>query len=400
MLESQLEDIQDDNTARQLIMRAFKELTFNNHSFLAFLYDELCESHFNEIRLWNKLNPNPIVLYRGTLYRGEDRGPYLTDAGEPGIFKTGFEPLKKIHYIEQAICVNTGSYGVSTSKDFNKVKHYPYVYKIEYYGTLGVDVCATQSARGGTLIDPETRLNLSFLKEVNILGYVPPHAIKGCLENKRFLGAIEHKTYKNGNFNNEMAMQENQFTRERLACAFNEPGINIAEPEKAQLGNIAVADIDILLQKITHLCNAMDKDKQSAPYQEIAKNLQALKAKSDLLFTDLSEHRQFKAKRTLELTYELSKCTLDFLEQRQEKMPDPNAFKSNMHEITNKYFDIMQYHKSLWGKIGRALWEITLCVPIVSIPFVLFYTRKNRGGLGKTDTEALVCQINSSCGWV
>lgn len=169
------------NTITAFLTNLNVEGKINNHSFTAYLIDELVRS--DPESNWEKLYPKPIVFYQGILYRGTLQKP--EDAFANGMTSS---VSKKI----EAYCNDTNcSTGVSTSTEKSIAQKYKtsvfqtaygahyehgYLYKINYRGHGGVDIIETLKARG-----QNCRAAIAAHKqEVNIVGTVKPEDIVGC----------------------------------------------------------------------------------------------------------------------------------------------------------------------------------------------------------------------------
>ena len=100
-----LKNTSDEEQAKRIIFNLFLKRPFNNHSFLAYLYDELLITHPALIPDLNLYNPRSLVCYEGTLYRGVLKGPKT-------VFKEGFRLPDKISSLEESIRLITGHAGV------------------------------------------------------------------------------------------------------------------------------------------------------------------------------------------------------------------------------------------------------------------------------------------------
>ena len=189
-LHEQLEkDTSDDQLpAIRAIKEHFGKTKWHNHSFNNYLLDEIRSAANDEtwsdvLRLYDK---NPIVYYRGILFRG--CGTPCSFAFTQGLV----EPNTAISleaYIDHA----SGSIGLSTSKEFEVAYgyalpqvhlqndyepwwHSSYVYVIDYQGDYGIDLEATFKAR-----QQGFAANFAHNKaEINIIKKVSPDDIVGA----------------------------------------------------------------------------------------------------------------------------------------------------------------------------------------------------------------------------
>lgn len=224
----------DNVGAQKAIIQYLKQNPQNNHSFAAYLLDELV-SHFPADN-WKQHNQRSVVFYQASeenphLYRGDTRHPNQ-------IFREGFKLRKKSKKMEDYAGTANLEYGVSTTKDKMKAKHYSnhivharvagvppthiqgYVYVIDPRGLPGVDILETWQSR------PQNKGNrftqwfgmAQDKQEVNFATDIPASSIVGYL---KFEANGEIKLHRNPVYNltesitdeTNVQMRERIFTR-------------------------------------------------------------------------------------------------------------------------------------------------------------------------------------------
>lgn len=224
----------DNAGAKEAIIQYLQNNPQNNHSFAAYLLDELVSQL--PIDNWKQHNQRSVVFYQASqerphLYRGDTRPPEV-------IFREGFKLRKKSKKMEDYAGTANLEYGVSTTKDKLKAKHYSnhivharvagvppthiqgYVYVIDPRGLPGVDILETWQSR------PQNRSNrltqwfgmAQDKQEVNFAADIPASNILGYLKFEannqiKLVGNAAYQPPVNATCGDEVQMREKVFAR-------------------------------------------------------------------------------------------------------------------------------------------------------------------------------------------
>jgi hypothetical protein len=181
-LESILRDeSKSDKDSQQAIIDYLKakSTVYYNHSFSMYLLDQL-EQRFPGYD-WQQYNPQSVVFYHGTLYRGCPNDP-------KEVFKAGLKATYPVRDPNKVVSIATLGNGIATSKDWpiarQYVSHYGeytgyiggFLYHINYRGNEGVDIAKTMAKRGDWI----SYFFCAEKREVSIMHRIMPKDIIGC----------------------------------------------------------------------------------------------------------------------------------------------------------------------------------------------------------------------------
>jgi hypothetical protein len=167
---------------------------------------------------------------------------------------------------------------------------------------------------------------------------------------------------------------------------------------------ISIYTIDSILQSIDQRLKAIKSteatDKKIPYYGKLYTALTELRYSVSRMENEKMFSRLIKSNKTAKTTYTLCHHLLAYLNKtqtlRNSGMETDNFVNTMQNELTNAAGFASEHRSKLW-EILRIVKEIAYCLPILTIPFVFFHLKNDRGGFGKTETAALTYQIGETC---